>query len=200
MSWKAASDNSVEDAGVNASSEVPKLHRERFATLEEVGRFSEDLMLVVDSSGVVQCANPKSLETFGLSLEEGLGTSAFAYIHPDDLEHVITQFLALLETPSGTIRDTIRAIAADGETREIDIVSTNALDNAFVADIIVNGRDVTDHNRYIRQLQELEQQFRLAFEDNMEPMVFTDLDDCVIAANDAFCRMIGFRARRDHRT
>src|ERR1700684_821293 len=113
-----ASDNSVEDAGVNASSEVRKLHRERFATLEEVGRFSEDLMLVVDSAGVVQYANPKSLETFGLSLEEGLGTSAFAYIHPDDLEHVITQFLALLETPSGTIRDTIRTIASGGETHE----------------------------------------------------------------------------------
>jgi diguanylate cyclase (GGDEF)-like protein/PAS domain S-box-containing protein len=187
-----ASDNPVEDAGVNDSSEIPKSHRERFATLEEVGRFSEDLMLVVDSSGVVQYANPKSLETFGLSLEQGVGTSAFAYIHPDDLEHVITVFLALLETPSGTIRDTIRTIAVGGETHEIDIVSTNALDNAVVAGIIVNGRDVTEHNRYIRQLQELEQQFRLAFEDNMAPMVFTDLDDRVIAANDAFCHMIGF--------
>jgi Amt family ammonium transporter len=187
-----APDNPVENAGVHGSSEAPKLHRERFATLEEVGRFSEDLMLVVNGSGVVQYANPKSLETFGLSMEEGLGTSAFAYVHPDDLEHVITQFLALLETPSGTIRDTIRTIAAGGETHEIDIVSTNALDNAVVAGIIVNGRDVTDHNRYIRQLQELEQQFRLAFEDNMAPMIFTDLNDCVIAANDAFCQMIGF--------
>ncbi|NNN01765.1 MAG: EAL domain-containing protein [Acidimicrobiaceae bacterium] len=36
-----------------------------------------------------------------------------------------------------------------------------------------------------------EERFRLAFEDNMAPMIFTDLDDRVIAANDAFCRMIG---------
>jgi diguanylate cyclase (GGDEF)-like protein/PAS domain S-box-containing protein len=187
-----ASDNSVEDAGATPSNEVPALQRERFAALEEVGRFSEDLMLVVDGSGVVQYANPRALETFGISLEEGLGTSAFAYIHPDDLEHVVTQFLALLETPSGTIRDAVRTIAVGGEIHEIDIVSTNALDNAVVAGIIVNGRDVTDHNRYIRQLQEVEQQFRLAFEDNMAPMIFTDLNDRVIAANDAFCQMIGF--------
>jgi diguanylate cyclase (GGDEF)-like protein/PAS domain S-box-containing protein len=187
-----ASDNSVEDAGVAASRERSAVDPERFAALEEVGRFSEDLMLVVDSSGIVQYANPKTLETFGLSLEEGLGTSAFSYVHPDDLEHVISMFLALLATPSGTIRDTIRTIAAGGETHEIDIVTTNALDNAVVAGIIVNGRDVTDHNRYVRQLQELEQRFRLAFEDNMAPMIFTDLDDCVIAANDAFCDMIGF--------
>lgn len=38
---------------------------------------------------------------------------------------------------------------------------------------------------------EAEQHFRLAFEDNMAPMVFTDLQDCIIAANDAFCSMIG---------
>ena len=61
-----------------------------------------------------------------------------------------------------------------------------------MAGIIVNGRDVTDHNRYVAQLQELEERFRLAFEDNMAPMIFTDLDDRVIAANDAFCKMIGF--------
>jgi diguanylate cyclase (GGDEF)-like protein/PAS domain S-box-containing protein len=38
---------------------------------------------------------------------------------------------------------------------------------------------------------EAEQHFRLAFEDNMAPMVFTDLQDCIIAANEAFCTMVG---------
>jgi diguanylate cyclase (GGDEF)-like protein/PAS domain S-box-containing protein len=38
---------------------------------------------------------------------------------------------------------------------------------------------------------EAEQHFRLAFEENMAPMVFTDLQDCIIAANDAFCTMMG---------
>jgi diguanylate cyclase (GGDEF)-like protein/PAS domain S-box-containing protein len=167
-------------------------YHERFAALEEVGRHSEDLMLVIDASGIVQYANPKSLETFGLSLEEGLGTNAFDYLHPDDLERVAGLFLSLLETPSSTIRDTVRTIAANGEIREIEIVSTNALDSAVVAGVIVNGHDVTEHRRYVNQLQSVEQQFRLAFEDNMAPMIFTDLDDKVIAANDAFCEMVGF--------
>lgn len=41
-------------------------------------------------------------------------------------------------------------------------------------------------------LQETEQRFRLAFEDNMAPMIFTNLDNHVVAANDAFCRLIGY--------
>lgn len=39
---------------------------------------------------------------------------------------------------------------------------------------------------------EADERFRLAFEDNMAPMVFTDLQDQIIAANDAFCEMIGY--------
>ena len=41
-------------------------------------------------------------------------------------------------------------------------------------------------------LGDSEQRFRLAFEDNMAPMIFSDLDDLAIAVNDAFCDMVGF--------
>jgi PAS domain S-box-containing protein len=37
-----------------------------------------------------------------------------------------------------------------------------------------------------------EERFRLAFEDNMAPMIFSDLNDLCIAVNDAFCEMVGF--------
>ena len=40
-------------------------------------------------------------------------------------------------------------------------------------------------------LGEAEQHFRLAFEENMAPMMFTDLEDRILAVNAAFCRMVG---------
>ncbi|NNN08642.1 MAG: PAS domain S-box protein, partial [Acidimicrobiaceae bacterium] len=43
-----------------------------------------------------------------------------------------------------------------------------------------------------RALTASEIRFRVAFEDNMSPMVFSDLDDNLTAANDAFCKMIGY--------
>jgi diguanylate cyclase (GGDEF)-like protein/PAS domain S-box-containing protein len=165
---------------------------ESFAALEEVGENSLDLLLVVDHAGSVKYANPAALTTFGISREESVGTDAFQYLDPDDLERVFTVFLELLETPRGSVRETVRTIAANGEVRELELVSTNALDSPAVAGIIINGRDVTDQNKYVSRLQLLEERFRLAFEDNMAPMIFTDLDDKVFAANDAFCNMIGF--------
>lgn len=43
-----------------------------------------------------------------------------------------------------------------------------------------------------RALTDSEIRFRVAFEDNMSPMVFSDLDDIMTAANDAFCKMVGY--------
>lgn len=43
-----------------------------------------------------------------------------------------------------------------------------------------------------RALTDSEIRFRVAFEDNMSPMTFSDLNDKMTAVNDAFCKMIGY--------
>ncbi len=43
------------------------------------------------------------------------------------------------------------------------------------------------------RLRTSEQRFRLAFEANAAPLLFSDLRDRVIDVNDAFCQMVGFR-------
>jgi diguanylate cyclase (GGDEF)-like protein/PAS domain S-box-containing protein len=45
-------------------------------------------------------------------------------------------------------------------------------------------------------LAESEERFRHSFNDNMAPMMFTDLDNCITEVNAAFCRMIG-RSREE---
>ena len=42
-----------------------------------------------------------------------------------------------------------------------------------------------------RAREQAEQRFRIAFEDNVAGMVFTDLDDKIMAVNTAFCKMVG---------
>ena len=53
--------------------------------------------------------------------------------------------------------------------------------------LAINALRETEH-----ALSESEQRFRLAFENNMSPMVFSDHDDLAIGVNDAFCDMVGF--------
>jgi diguanylate cyclase (GGDEF)-like protein/PAS domain S-box-containing protein len=173
--------------------DVPEaLSSERFAALEKAGQHSSDLMIVINGGGTVIYANPIALHTFGISLEDGIGLNALDYLHPDDLERVAARFLDLLANPGSSVSDNVKSVTESGDIREIEIVSTNWLDNDDVQGVIINGRDVTEHNQYIAQLRAHEERFRLAFEDNMAPMICTDLNDAIIAANNAFCEMVGF--------
>jgi diguanylate cyclase (GGDEF)-like protein/PAS domain S-box-containing protein len=62
--------------------------------------------------------------------------------------------------------------------------SEAALESTIVA---INAKRATE-----QALNEVEQRFRIAFENNMAPMTFADLEDRMIAANEAFCQMVGF--------
>ena len=60
-------------------------------------------------------------------------------------------------------------------------------------------RDRSARQTHERARAQAELRSRVAFEYNMAPMTFTDVDDRIIAVNDAFCEMIGFTPRRAHR-
>jgi diguanylate cyclase (GGDEF)-like protein/PAS domain S-box-containing protein len=62
--------------------------------------------------------------------------------------------------------------------------SEAALEDTITA---INAQRATEH-----ALTESEQRFRLAFENNMAPMSFSDHNDRMIAVNDAFCEMVGY--------
>ncbi|HUX05149.1 MAG TPA: EAL domain-containing protein [Acidimicrobiales bacterium] len=51
----------------------------------------------------------------------------------------------------------------------------------------IRAQVAAEHHR-----TEIEERFRLAFEENMAPMTFTDTSDRILAVNDAFCDMVGF--------
>ena len=57
---------------------------------------------------------------------------------------------------------------------------------------IATVRDVTDEHEAAARHLEMEQRFQLAFENSVAPIIFTDLEDRIVAANDAFCQMVGY--------
>jgi diguanylate cyclase (GGDEF)-like protein/PAS domain S-box-containing protein len=53
-------------------------------------------------------------------------------------------------------------------------------------------RDAEQLERNEEIVRSSDERFRLAFEHNMAPMLFSDFEDSVIAVNDSFCRLVGF--------
>ncbi|HUC37364.1 MAG TPA: HD-GYP domain-containing protein [Acidimicrobiales bacterium] len=126
--------------------------RELFAALNEVAEHSSDLIVMVNEAGIVVFANRAATLTFGVAPEGAIGTSVFSYIHPDDVSRVRAKFATLVSSPGSSLTDTIRGISADGKIRVFQTVSTNCLDKAAVAGIVINARDVTEMNEYVAKL------------------------------------------------
>lgn len=177
---------------LTASTRAGIADAEYFSMLDAIGQSTEDLIIIIDSQGLVAYANPVAEKVFGVKIEEVVGTQARLYLHPDDLEKNLIFFAEVLQKPGTSARQDVRTMSPTGEVRYIEVVCTNLLDNPSIHGVIINGRDVTERNENFTRLQALEERFRLAFEENMAPMSFADADDCILAVNDAFCEMVGF--------
>ena len=125
-----------------------------FTAMATVAEHSADVLVLVDKDGLLAYANPAAAATFGVSIEDAIGTSAISFLHPDDVERVTRRFLELLRVPDATITDTVRFVSASQEVRILEIVSTNCLHNPEIAGVIVNGRDITERKQLESELME----------------------------------------------
>src|SRR5215207_1238243 len=80
----------------------------------------------------------------GYRPEELVGKSAFDYIHPEDLEQVLSVFAEALAQPGVNRRVEFRFRHADGSWRHLESIGSSLLDDPSVGGVIVNSRDVTE--------------------------------------------------------
>jgi diguanylate cyclase (GGDEF)-like protein/PAS domain S-box-containing protein len=152
-----------------------------------------DGILVVDVHGVVCHVNERVLVMTNYRRDELVG-QAMDVLIPSRFRNVHRTHLgAYVQDP------TVRAMSADREYAlrcrdgsELEVYI--ALSPFVVADTawtVATIRDDRLRRAMVRAQDEAEMRFELAFENNMAPMMFHDLDNRLIAVNDAFCLMIG---------
>ncbi len=147
----------------------------------------------MDSHGVMHYVNSELAYLTGYTQDELVGQNVQILIPPDlrPMEGEARRQYA--RDPDSRIiwnDRNLSVLQKDGTERSVDFaLSPLTLDG--VRWTVGSIRDNSAQRAAEQARIEAEQHFRLAFEDNMAPMVFTDLKDCIIAANDAFCAMMG---------
>ncbi len=113
-----------------------------------------DIITVLDVKGTVRYDNPRITEMFGYTQEERVGTSAFDFIHPEDVQRVQKVFTELLTEPDGIRSVAFRYRHKNGTWKHLESVGVNLLRDPVIEGVLVSSRDVTQKTEAHHELQE----------------------------------------------
>ena len=104
---------------------------------------STDLVSVLDEQGNYLYVGTSGGTVLGYEATELLGTSAFAYIHPEDREQAADCLQAAQNCDSLQAKP-LRFRAKGGEWRWLQCTVTNMVENEAVGGFVTNSRDITE--------------------------------------------------------
>jgi PAS domain S-box-containing protein len=137
---------------------------------------TQDLISVVDASGIVRYVTPSHVKLLGYSLDELIGKTLTALIHPDDLETAVTLFArALVENiPTST---NARNRHRDGHYIWLESSGTALFDDAGeLMGGIIFSRDISARVEAEEALRESERRHRMLFQRSPAGVFYYDKD------------------------
>jgi len=113
---------------------------ERFRSLIEE---SPDFIAILDHGALLKFVSPSVRTLLGYEPAAVLGRSTFEFVHPADLALAQATFAELLPRVGDLRQLQLRILAADGGTREVDVVARNLFDVPAIGGLLLFARDLT---------------------------------------------------------
>jgi len=144
-----------------------------FRTLTEN---SLDILCIINREGNIAYTSASVKNVLGYTPEELHGQYAFALVHAEDLPRAQEALQLALDHPERTIKIQLRYKNRAGEWQRLELAGNNRLADPDIAGIVANCRDVTDRWRAEEELRDSEEQYRLLFHNNPNPVWVFDLE------------------------
>jgi PAS domain S-box-containing protein len=165
------------------------LEEKRFRSLAD---YSLDIIILLNTKGVVTYINPTIEKTLGYKVEERIGQYGLEHVHPDDLEPAVHRFMILAtDTNSPVLQAEMRVQHKDGSWRLFETVGSNLVKDNTVETIIIRQHDITDRKRVEKSLRESEEKFRILTESTPTAVMLYQ-NDKWIYANPAATEISGY--------
>ncbi len=126
--------------------------KERFHSLVQ---YSSDIITILASDGTGRYQSPAIQLILGYEPEELIEKNVFAYVHPEDLDRVLSAFDHLLNNPETHPMVEFRFRNKDGSWRYLEAIGSNLLQDPGIAGVVINSRDITER----KKLEENQQRF-----------------------------------------
>ncbi len=123
-----------------------------------------DIILVLGRDDTIQYGSPSVERILGFTPREYLGKKAREFLHPEDLERVISQLDRIKACRNGVPTEEVRVRAKSGQWRWLEVSANNRLNDSDVSGIVINARDVTERKAGQQDLAKAHQELKALFE------------------------------------
>lgn len=169
-----------------------KFEQQRFRSLTES---SSDIIIVLNTQGIVTYTNPAIEKVLGYAPEERIGRNGLEFVHPDDLQSMVDKFNILISsTKYSVLHAETRLRHKDGSWRIFETTGNNLVKDNVVEAVIVRQHDITDRKKAEEELFESKERYRIMFEDSPDPYLIMG-DGVILSCNRAAEKM--FRGPRE---
>lgn len=159
---------------------------------------STDVIDVLDQNGNYFYVSPSSQNVLGRDPNELIGTPCWNLVHPDDLPIARAAFEKVLQNPGQPVQITVRVSHQDSHWIYMEISGRNLLNDPAVRGIVLNSRDVTEH----QQAKEREQALIVSLQDAKDQLqaVLDAVPGCIswMGADLKYLGVNGYLARTFH--
>ncbi len=140
--------------------------REREGLYRALVYYATDMVTICDREGIVRYASPSVERILGYTVNEMVGQSSFAFLHPDDYHRVQASFAAKSTSMEPRAYEPVimRLRNRQGDWRWLEATSTNLLADSAIQGVVVNARDITERKEAEDRLRESEERFRQVVE------------------------------------
>jgi PAS domain S-box-containing protein len=161
---------------------------------------SSHITLVLERDGTILYAGPSNVNVTGREADERVGRSVFEFVHHDDFESCHAAFRRSLDAPGTQRPEVFRFYDASGETRSIEFVLTNRLDDPSIHGIVVNANDVTEVTNLTRALQTLSQGNQIMVRASDEETLLSDVCAAIISSGAYQLAWVGLAENDEEKT
>ena len=134
---------------------------------------ASDLVSIIGPDGTIRYESEAIERMYGYTVAEGIGTSAWDRVHPDDHARVSAALAGVAANPGMTGSAEFRYRARSGEWRFVEAVGKTLTDDARDG-IVINTRDVTARRQAEEALRESEERYRALIENGHDIIVILD--------------------------
>ena len=133
-----------------------------------------DIIMVVDEQGIIRYISPSIETAAGYKREEVVGTSAFEYLHHDDVLEVFSAWQKGELKPKQTITAEMRCRHKDGSYHLLEVTSTNLFHHPLIRGAVLNFRDIEEQKEAREALRRSEILFRSLIENAQDIIMIFD--------------------------